>query len=57
MRTGRPNTLGERKDRPQGDGRVRAAAANAVNPSAAEEPKTFYMLQHNTFPGWDCVFT
>ncbi len=42
MRTGRPNTLGERKDRPQGEGRVRAAAANAVNPSAAEEPKTRY---------------
>lgn len=39
MRTGRPSTLGEQKDRPQGEGRVRAAAANAVNPSAAEELK------------------
>lgn len=37
MRTGRPNTLRERKDRPQGEGRVRAAAANTVNSSAAED--------------------
>lgn len=40
MCSGRPNTPGERKDRLQGEGRVRAAAANAVNPSAAEECET-----------------
>ena len=52
MRTGRPNTPGERKDRPQGEGRVRAAAANTVNPSAAaaEEPKT-HKLQYSTVTG------
>lgn len=50
MRADRPNTPGERKDRPQGEGRVRAASANAVNPSAASEPKD--ILEYCTFTGW-----
>lgn len=53
MRTGRQNTPGERKDRPQGEGRVKAAAANAVNPFAAEQPQASYMLQYGTFTGRD----
>lgn len=44
MRTGRPNTPGERKDRPQGEGRVMAAVANALNPSAAEQPEKNILL-------------
>lgn len=45
MCTGRASTLGERKDRPQGEGRVRVAVANAVNPSAAAEPEQCYTGQ------------
>lgn len=51
MRTGRPNTPGERKDGPQGEGRVRAAAAIIVNPSAANGKKTSHrtaLLQDGT---------
>lgn len=58
MRTGRPNTLGERKDRPQGEGRVMAAAANAVNPSAAVELKACYStVQYFYRMELDCVLT
>lgn len=40
MRTGRPNTPGERKDRPEGEGRV--MTASDVNPSAAAETQVLY---------------
>lgn len=49
MCSGRPNTPGERKDRLQGGGgECRAAAANAVNPSAAGKSETRCMLRYGT---------
>lgn len=35
MRTGRPNTLGERKDRPQGERRVRLLTPLLLNGASA----------------------